>query len=101
MIFERYGPFWGKFALSDLVIGNALGLSLVHTIKTWSALRKAGLFEQRFAKSAAMTAEKSSDSNVVVVLRGQKYRVALQPDKGVWRGRLDVGTQFGDDLYVE
>jgi hypothetical protein len=46
-------------------------------------------------------AEKSSDSNVVVVLRGQKYGVALQPDKGVWRGRLDVGTQFGDDLYVE
>jgi len=28
-------------------LADALGLSLVHTIKTWSALRKAGLFEQR------------------------------------------------------
>jgi Mn2+/Fe2+ NRAMP family transporter len=26
LIFERYGPFWGRFALGDLVIGNALTL---------------------------------------------------------------------------
>lgn len=26
LIFERYGPFWGRFALADLVIGNALTL---------------------------------------------------------------------------
>jgi len=46
-------------------------------------------------------AEKFSGSNVVVVLRGQKHGVALRPDKGVWSGRLEVGTQVGDDLYVE
>jgi Mn2+/Fe2+ NRAMP family transporter len=26
LIYERYGPFWGRFALGDLVIGNALTL---------------------------------------------------------------------------
>ncbi len=26
LIFERYGAFWGRFALGDLVIGNALTL---------------------------------------------------------------------------
>jgi Mn2+/Fe2+ NRAMP family transporter len=26
LIFERYGPFWGRFALGDLVAGNALTL---------------------------------------------------------------------------
>jgi Mn2+/Fe2+ NRAMP family transporter len=26
LIFERYGPFWGRFALGDLVVGNALTL---------------------------------------------------------------------------
>ena len=32
------------FPLSRQQIADALGLSLVHTIKTWSTLRKAGLF---------------------------------------------------------
>ena len=35
------------FPLRREHLADALGLSLVHTIKTWSALRKAGLFEQR------------------------------------------------------
>ena len=34
------------FPLRREHMADALGLSLVHTIKTWSALRKAGLFEQ-------------------------------------------------------
>ncbi len=34
------------FPLRREHIADALGLSLVHTIKTWSALRRAGLFEQ-------------------------------------------------------
>jgi hypothetical protein len=34
------------FPLRREHLADALGLSLVHTIKTWSALRKAGLFEQ-------------------------------------------------------
>jgi CRP-like cAMP-binding protein len=34
------------FPLRREHVADALGLSLVHTIKTWSALRKAGLFEQ-------------------------------------------------------
>ncbi len=33
------------FPLTRQHIADALGLSLVHTIKTWSTLRKAGLFE--------------------------------------------------------
>lgn len=33
------------FPLSRQHIADALGLSLVHTIKTWSSLRRAGLFE--------------------------------------------------------
>ncbi len=36
-----------EFPLRREHIADALGLSLVHTIKTWSALRKTGLFEQR------------------------------------------------------
>ena len=36
-----------EFPLRREHLADALGLSLVHTIKTWSALRKAGLFEQR------------------------------------------------------
>jgi CRP-like cAMP-binding protein len=35
-----------EFPLRREHLADALGLSLVHTIKTWSALRKAGLFEQ-------------------------------------------------------
>jgi len=46
-------------------------------------------------------AETFSGGNMVVVLRGQKHGVSLRPDKGVWSGRLDVGIQVGDDLYVE
>ena len=34
------------FPLRREHLADALGLSLVHTIKTWSALRRAGLFEQ-------------------------------------------------------
>jgi CRP-like cAMP-binding protein len=36
-----------EFPLRREHLADALGLSLVHTIKTWSALRRAGLFEQR------------------------------------------------------
>ena len=36
-----------EFPLRREHLADSLGLSLVHTIKTWSALRKAGLFEQR------------------------------------------------------
>ena len=38
--------FRGNFYPTDLnnEAADALGLSLVHTIKTWSTLRKAGLF---------------------------------------------------------
>jgi CRP-like cAMP-binding protein len=36
-----------EFPLRREHLADALGLSLVHTIKSWSALRKAGLFEQR------------------------------------------------------
>ena len=39
-----------EFPLRREHLADALGLSLVHTIKTWSALRKAGLFEQRGAR---------------------------------------------------
>lgn len=35
------------FPLRREHLSDALGLSLVHTIKTWSALRRAGMFEQR------------------------------------------------------
>ena len=35
-----------EFPLRREHLADALGLSLVHTIKTWSALRRAGLFEQ-------------------------------------------------------
>ncbi len=35
------------FPLKREHLADALGLSLVHTIKTWSALRKAGLIEQK------------------------------------------------------
>lgn len=35
-----------EFPLRREHLADALGLSLVHTIKTWSALRKAGLFTQ-------------------------------------------------------
>lgn len=38
------------FPLRREHLADALGLSLVHTIKTWSALRKAGLFEQNGAR---------------------------------------------------
>ena len=34
------------FPLRREHLADALGLSLVHTIKTWSALRRAGLFTQ-------------------------------------------------------
>ncbi|MBA4335994.1 MAG: Crp/Fnr family transcriptional regulator, partial [Methylobacterium sp.] len=33
-----------RFPLSQQQLADALGLSLVHTSKTWSRLRKAGLF---------------------------------------------------------
>jgi len=36
-----------EFPLLREHLADALGLSVVHTIKTWSALRKRGLFEQR------------------------------------------------------
>ena len=36
-----------EFPLRREHLSDALGLSLVHAIKTWSALRRAGLFEQR------------------------------------------------------
>jgi CRP-like cAMP-binding protein len=35
-----------EFPLRREHLADALGLSLVHTIKTWTALRRAGLFEQ-------------------------------------------------------
>jgi CRP-like cAMP-binding protein len=39
-----------EFPLRREHLADALGLSLVHTIKTWSALRHAGLFEQTGAR---------------------------------------------------
>ncbi len=36
-----------EFPLRREHLSDALGLSLVHAIKTWSALRRAGMFEQR------------------------------------------------------
>ncbi len=44
--------------------------------------------------------ERSSGLELVVVLRGQKHRVALHPDGERWHGSLQVGYQVGDDLYV-
>ena len=39
-----------EFPLLREHISDALGLSIVHTTKTWSALRRAGLFEQKGAR---------------------------------------------------
>jgi hypothetical protein len=42
----------------------------------------------------------SSHHDLVLVLRGQKHRLSLQPDEESLHGVLQVGYHIGDDLYV-
>jgi hypothetical protein len=45
-------------------------------------------------------ASASSDRDVVLVVRGHKYRLSLQPNEEHLHGVLQVGYQIGDDLYI-
>ena len=44
--------------------------------------------------------DSSERNDVVLVLRGRKYRMSLQPHEGILHGTLQIGYQVGNDLYV-
>jgi Mn2+/Fe2+ NRAMP family transporter len=82
LIFERYGTFWGRFALGDLVIGNALTL-VTEFIAICAGARYFGV--------APLVAIGGTFAIVVAAFALGRYRL--------WE-RLVIGLALGNCIFI-
>jgi Mn2+/Fe2+ NRAMP family transporter len=82
LIFERYGPFWGRFALADLVVGNALTL-VAEFIAICAGARFFGI--------APLAAVIGTFAIVIASFALGRYRV--------WE-RVVIGLALGNGIFI-